>query len=84
MEKNIFNKEQIEKVFDEVQRRIEMEVFEARAAGQQVTLGDIKDLKADVMQGVYSALMVLCGNWSEVVPMMDEIERERSGWEEEI
>lgn len=84
MEKYRFNKEQIEKVFDEVRRRIEMVVFEAHAGGQTVTLGDIKDLNADVMQGVYSTLMVLSDNWSEVVPMMDEIKRERSGWEEEI
>ena len=84
MEKYRFNKEQIEKVFDEVRRRIEIAVFEAHADGQTVTLGDIKDLNADVMQGVYSTLMVLSDNWSEVVLMMDEIKRERSGWEEEI
>lgn len=84
MEKYRFNKEQIENVFDEVRRRIEMAVFEACADGQTVTLGDIKDLNADMMQGVYSTLMVLSDNWSEVVPMMDEINRERSGWEEEI
>lgn len=84
MEKYRFNKEQIEKVFDEVRRRIEITVFEAHADGQTVTLGDIKDLNADVMQGVYSTLMVLSDNWSEVVLMMDEIKRERFGWEEEI
>lgn len=84
MEKYRFNKEQIEKVFDEVRRRIEMEVFEARADGQTVTLGDIKDLNADVMQGVYSTLMILADNWTDVVFIFDEIEEERAGWEEEI
>lgn len=84
MEKYRFNKEQIEKVYDEIRRRVEVEVREAQFDGQTVTLGDIKDLAATMMQGVYSTLMVLSDNWSEVVLMMDEIKRERSDWEEEI
>ena len=61
-----------------------MAVFEARADGQTVTLGDIKDLNSDMMQGVFSTLMMLADNWTDVVLIFDEIAEERAGWEEEI
>lgn len=76
MERYTFNKEQIKTVMKEVERRVQIDVDDALADGAEVTVADIREYRADLMQGVYGTLMVLSTNWPDVRMMLDEIEEE--------
>lgn len=62
----LYTKENIEAICAEVNRRLELRV----AYGET----DIETIKADMLQGVYAALMATASNWPEIVRWMDIIE----------
>lgn len=72
-------KADIERVYDEFDRRLGMDMREAYYDGH-IDI-DIDGTRRDRLQGVYGTLMVLVpqDNWSEIVFWIDEIERERYG-----
>ena len=67
-----FSKADVERVYDEVERRLEM-------LAAEFSTDELMETKKDMMQGVYSSLMVLAKNWPEVRLMTDQIEEERWG-----
>lgn len=77
MAKHAFTREELELVLDEVDRRLDIEVREAAFEGNSYTLGEIKELRALIMQGVYGTLMKLASDWSGVVVMIDELKEGR-------
>lgn len=76
MEKYTFNKEQIKAVMTEVERRVQIDVNDALSDGCEVTVKEIREYRADMMQGVYGTLMVLSKNWPDVRCMLDQIEED--------
>lgn len=67
-----FSKADVERVYDEVERRCGM-------LAREFSADELMETKKDMMQGVYSSLMVLAKNWPEVRVMTDQIEEERWG-----
>lgn len=76
MNKYEFNKEQIEAVMTEVERRVQIDVNDALSDGCDVSVKEIREYRANMMQGVYGTLMVLSKNWPDVVTMLDQIEED--------
>lgn len=79
MKKIKFEKEDISRVYDEVQRRLEMDVrdlCEDGISGEELT-NIIRETRLAMLQGVYSTLMVLSLDWPDVVQMTDKEENER-------
>ena len=66
-------RDQVTKVYDEVARRIDDEIRD----GMLETAGDVHEEWCIMLQGVYSTLMMLAGNWPEVRSWCDEEEAER-------
>lgn len=82
--KHEFTKQEIEAVYAEVERRIESDVRDGAFENQD----EINEYRKAMLQGVYSALMVLSKDWSAVVThMIDPIEEDlywkRLGYEED-
>jgi len=69
-------KENLEKIYDEVERRINIDI----KSNVLKTEREIKDTRSDMMQGVYSALMTIADNWEDVVWYIDEEEKKRLCW----
>lgn len=69
-----FTKEDIVKVYDELDRRINMDVEDSIVPRRYV-----EDERKSRLQGLYGTLMVLVPNenWREIVWWIDEIEEER-------
>lgn len=73
----VFTKQDIKAVYDELDRRIELDMSDG-------TIPDCIELKytrSDRLQGVYGTLMALATNenWRDIVWWCEEIERERYG-----
>lgn len=69
-----FTKSDITKVYDEVDRRINIAINDGDLESQD----EINDYRAVMMQGVYSTLMVLAKDWPAVVQMIMAEEEERA------
>lgn len=69
-----FTKSDIKKVYDEVDRRINIAIND----GDLESHDEIDDYRAVMMQGVYSTLMVLAKDWPAVVQMIRVEEEERA------
>lgn len=69
-----FTKSDITKVYDEVDRRINIAINDGDLESQD----EIDDYHAIMMQGVYSTLMVLAKDWPAVVQMIMVEEEERA------
>lgn len=79
MKKIRFEKEDISRVYDEVQRRLEIDVrdlCEEGISGEELH-NIIRETRLAMLQGVYSTLMVLSLGWPDVVTMIDKEENER-------
>lgn len=79
MKKIKFEKEDISRVYDEVQRRLEIDVrdlCEDGISGEELT-NIIRETRLAMLQGVYSTLMVLSLDWPDVVQMTAKEENER-------
>jgi len=73
-----FTREDIEKVYDELDRRMEIDIRDEAIPWN----GDsIREERASRLQGVYGTIMALAPdkNWQEVVRWFGEIEEERYG-----
>lgn len=68
-----FTMEQLNQVFDEMERRLSVDIDN----GVLRTDREIRYARNDMLQGVYGTLMVLADNWSDVRQMIDRIEIER-------
>ena len=79
-----YTREQVEAVYDEVDRRLEMDIRDGYFYNKQGNFQDAeyKDYRAAMLQGVYSALMATASNWSEVVTSMIVPIEERRYWAE--
>ena len=82
--KHEFVKSEIEAVYAEVERRIQNDVRDGAFEFQH----EIDEYRKAMLQGVYSALIVLSKDWSNVVTqMIDPIEEDlrwkRIGYEED-
>lgn len=64
-----FNKEQIQTIADEVERRVQMYPVDV------YTEIEVEDARRTMWQGVYSTLCVMASNWPEVRDWTDEIQR---------
>ena len=76
-----FTKSDITKVYDEVDRRINIAINDGDftgCVGSPEWQDEIDDHRAVMMQGVYSTLMVLAKDWSAVVQMIRVEEEERA------
>ena len=71
--KKAYTQEDIERILNEVERRIDIEVKDGMFTHQD----EIKEYLAVMMQGVYSTLMVTSDDWPSVVTMLDKSEDER-------
>lgn len=69
-----FTKSDITKVYEEVDRRINIAINDGDLESQD----EIDDYRAVMMQGVYSTLMVLAKDWPAVVQMIRVEEEERT------
>lgn len=67
----------VEDVFDEVDRRMEVEMKEGGFAG--CTQDEVNEYYNAMLQGVYSVLIVLAKDWPAVARMCDS-EEERRRW----
>lgn len=67
----------VKDVFDEVDRRMEVEMKEGGFAGW--TQDEVNTYRDAMLQGVYSVLIVLAKDWPAVVWMCDS-EEERRRW----
>lgn len=63
-----FNKEQIQTIADEVERRMRTYTTDI------YTEAEIEDIRRSMWQGVYSTLCVMASNWPEVRDWTDEIQ----------
>lgn len=68
-----YTRKQIEAVYDEIDRRVMLEVND----GTFETVTEVSDYRNAMLQGTYSALMVQAKNWPQVVRWCDEIEAKR-------
>lgn len=74
MSKIKFTREDVERVYDEVERRLEVD----KACGAFTNEAEIRECRNAMLQGVYGTLMTLASNWSDVrCKMIDPIEEER-------
>lgn len=63
-----FNKDQIQTIADEVERRMRTYTTDI------YTEAEIEDIRRSMWQGVYSTLCVMASNWPEVRDWTDEIQ----------
>lgn len=63
-----FNKEQIQAVADEVERRMQTYTTDLWSEAE------IEDIRRTMWQGVYSTLCVMASNWPEVRDWTDEVQ----------
>lgn len=72
----IYSKADVQAVYDEVDRRINMRVKDGELAAEDgYTYPEaIESCRLEMLQGVYSVLMVLSSNWPEVRIMCDNEE----------
>lgn len=81
MQKYNFTKDDIKTVYREVNRRLKIDVEEAfEDRIENISVNDIIDHRDEMLQGVYSVLMVLSEDWPAVRDMCDEEEDEQY-WE---
>lgn len=73
MKQIVFEKPQIEVIYDEVERRMRAFIDD-----DYYTEAEINEERRAMMQGVYSVLSTLASNWPEVRHWTDEIESEES------
>lgn len=66
-----FNKEQIQTIADEVERRMRTYTTDI------YTEAEIEDIRRTMWQGVYSTLCVMASNWPEVRNWTDEVQGRR-------
>lgn len=71
MNKTMYTREDIEAVYDEVDRRVEYPY------GDFENICERWDYRNAMLQGVYTALMVQARNWTEVASWCSEIEYSR-------
>lgn len=79
MKKIQFEKEDISRVYDEVERRLEIDVsdlYEDGISGKELNR-IITETRLAMLQGVYSTLMMLSLDWPDVVQMINKEENER-------
>ena len=76
MKQILVNEEQVRSIYEEVERHLQLEIDDEIKAGVAVTPAMIHNLRADYLQGVYSALMALSINWPDVVSMICHQEEE--------
>lgn len=76
-----FTKENVQAVYDEVDRRIGLDVKNGYVPAEDgyILAETIEEYRKTVLQGVYSVLMTLSADWPTVRQMCDE-EEERRGW----
>lgn len=79
--KRIYSEADVQAVYDEVDRRIKAGIKDGELAAEDgYTYPEaINSYRLDMLQGVYSVLMVLSSNWPEV-RIMCENEEERRGY----
>ena len=65
-----YNKKDVERVYDEVDRRIQLITDD----GEFDWLSDLVEYRKAMLQGVYSTLMVTSRNWPDVSSWCREIE----------
>lgn len=70
MTKIDYKREDIERIYDEVDRRIEMEIKD----GGFKYISEVVEYRKAMLQGVYSTLMVTAKDWPQVVFWTDQIE----------
>lgn len=70
MKKNVYTREQIERVYEEVMRRISNEV----GLGAFSTISEINDFKRNLCQGIYSVLLATSANYPECIQWCIEME----------
>lgn len=82
MKKIKFEKEDISRVYDEVQRRLELDVQELCEDGidGEELHNIIRETRVAMLQGVYSTLLALSANWPDVVQMTNSEEYNRWPW----
>lgn len=80
MQKITFTMEQVEAVYDEVDRRLQSDISCGYFYDENENFNELefKEYRKAMLQGVYSALMSLANNWSDVrCYMIDPIEEKR-------
>lgn len=79
--KRIYSKADVQAVYDEVDRRISRGIKDGEFAAEDgYTYPEaIESYRLEMLQGVYSVLMVLSSNWPEV-RIMCENEEEHRGY----
>lgn len=79
MKKFKFEEEDISRVYDEVERRLEIDVsdlYEDGISGKELNR-IITETRLAMLQGVYSTLMTLSADWPDVVQKIGKEENER-------
>lgn len=75
--KHVFTEDEIRSIYDEIDRRIRILEFDDYDAKS------LREARCDMMQGVYSTLMILAKDWPHVRHMCD-LEEERRGYREAV
>ena len=70
MKKNVYTREQIELVYEEVMRRARSDA----ELGAFSTYSEINDFKCNLCQGVYSFLLATAANYPDCIQWCIEIE----------
>ena len=73
MQKMEYTREMVEAIYDEMDRRIELDI----ASGCFRWEREIVEARKTMLQGIYSVMMVTASNWSELTWTLEEIEAER-------
>lgn len=73
MKKITYTEQDIRDVYDEVDRRISMDIAEGEFEWDY----EIIEYRNAMLQGVYGTLMIQSANWPDVTWWIDEIEKER-------
>lgn len=87
MDKIRFTEEQVEAVYDEVDRRLQSDIADGYFYDRNGHFDEcgFEEYRSAMLQGVYSALMSLSNNWSDVVCyMINPIENQRYWTEESL
>ena len=77
--KRVYSEADVQAVYDEVDRRINAGIKEGDFTSEDgyIYPETINSYRRDVLQGVYSVLMVLSSNWPEVRIMCENEEERR-------
>ena len=73
MKKMEYTREMIEAIYDEMDRRIELDIANGCFKWER----EIVEARKTMLQGIYSAMTITASNWLELAWTISEIESER-------